>query len=76
MVKSIAMTAIAPNAAKIVSIFTNIVARIYAVTIYFAPSKNHFPISLYIFIKFLELLLQKYEEYLKQKNFYEEKTFP
>lgn len=49
MANIITMMTIAPNAAKIESTFTNIVVKTYAVTIYFATSKNHFPISLFIF---------------------------
>lgn len=45
MANQIAITAIAPKAAKKVSTLTNIVVKIYAVTIYLATSKNHFPIS-------------------------------
>lgn len=72
MTNIITMMTIAPNAAKIESTFTNIVVKTYAVTIYFATSKNHLPISLY-FIKFLNFCLQKYEEKMKRKNFYQEK---
>ena len=50
MVNNTIMMTIAPNAAQKVSTFTNMVVNIYAVTIYFATSKNHLPISLYIFI--------------------------
>lgn len=71
MTNIITMMTIAPNAAKIESTFTNIVVKTYAVTIYFATSKNHLPISL--FIKFLNFCLQKYEEKMKRKNFYQEK---
>mgnify|MGYP003227495082 FL=1 len=76
MANSITMMTIAPNAAKIESTFTNIVVKTYAVTIYFATSKNHLPISLYIFIKFLYFCMQKYEEKMKRKNFYQEKNVP
>ena len=40
---------IAPTTDITVSTLTNIFVKINAVTIYFATSKNHFPICLFIF---------------------------